>query len=138
MPAHGAENGIGGVAHARLDGKEGLWDQAAAQFAGQKISHILTDLRRGLVRFAERAGFVRGIIEDQGDNFVWVDFNGGRADAVRGPENGQRIAIWRVLRLVNVVKAAQRDRMKAVQFDDDFVGLSAKSRGSADGGGAAR
>ena len=78
------------------------------QFGGEKIGHVFADARGGFGNGAEGTDFVRQVGFNNAGDFLRVDFNGGRADAVVGTKDGKRFAMGRVFRLVDVVKAAQR------------------------------
>src|SRR5258708_22211629 len=64
-------------------------------------------------------------------NLLRIHLHGWRANAIRWPEDRQRIAIRRILGLVDIMEAAKGGRMKPIHFDDDLISDSAESRGSA-------
>ena len=119
--AHGLEDGIGGVAHAGLDGQEAGGDKAALEFGGQKIGDVFADARGGVGDGAEGAGFIGPIGFDDAGDFPRIHFDSGRADAVVGAKDGHGLAMGRVCGFVDVVEAAQGLGMKTVQLNQDFV-----------------
>ena len=135
MRAHRFEDGVGGVAHAGLDGQEAGRDKAALQFGSEETGHVFADARGGVGDGAEGAAFIGLIGFDDAGDFLRVHFDGGRADAVGGAKNGNGLAMRRVFGLVNVVEAPQRVGMETIEFNQDFVRHAAKGGRGADGGG---
>ena len=111
MLAERAEHGVGDVAHAGLERQEA----AAAcvprlELGGEELGDVLADAAGDLVGRVEGARLVGEVGFDDAGDLGGIDLDEGLADAVGGLVDGNRAAVRRILRLVDVVDAEERRR----------------------------
>jgi len=118
------QHGVGGVAHARLDGQQVGRQPALGDFVREKLQDVAGDALRDLVRRRERGIAVRPVRLDDGDDLARVAAQRGLADAVGGGDDGDGLAVRRQARaVVDVVHALEAGALPGVHLEDDLVGL---------------
>ena len=135
MTSHCGENGVGGVAHTRLDREERLRDAAGLHLGGKEVGNILSDPGGGIVALAERAGFVGQIGFDDTGDLGRIDLDAGGANTVVDFVNRDFPAMWRISRLIDVMETAEGGWVITVEFDNDMVRCVAESLRCAHGSG---
>ncbi len=104
MLAHGAQDCVGNVADAWLNGQEFLRNVAIADFRGEKLGDVLADASGDVGDGAEVLDLVRAIGVDDADDLFGVDPDALGADAVLGVADGDGAAMGRRLRFVDIVE----------------------------------
>ncbi len=132
--AHRLEDGVGGVADAGLDGQKALGNEAFFEFAGEELGDVVANASGGFGDGGEAADFIGGVGLDDADNLAGIDLDDGGTGAIGGAQDGEGLAVRRIIGFVNIVEAVEGGGMEAVQLDDDFVGDAAVGGGGADGG----
>ena len=130
-----AQYGIGDVAHTGLDGQERRRNAAGFHLGSQKVGYVLTDAHRYFVQRRERGYSVGNVCLDDAHDLGRIDLERRNTDAVGRLVDGNFPAVRRIGRFVQVVDAAQRFGVVAVEFDDDLFGQTGVRRAVAYSGG---
>ena len=116
-----ADDGVGDVADAGLDGEQVAREPAAVDFVLEELDQVVGDGARGGVFGRVGLGLVRVVGFDEGDDFFGVDGDVGGADAVLGRHDEVGFAVGWEVHHDDVVEAFE-GWGGGVDFDDDFVG----------------
>ena len=127
-----AEDGVGYVAHTRLDWQEGRRNTSGFHLCLQESSYVRTDLGCCLIHRCESSNLVRTVGLHNGSNLSRVYFDMIRAAAIRGLVDRNLATLRRVERLIEIVHTAHRSREHLIEFDDDLIRHAADGRHDSD------
>lgn len=120
-----ANDGVGNVANARLDGKKRLGHAAVLDLVLKELDEVRGNGCRGGVcrRIGQRLVLVVGL--DDADHLFRVNGHGCAADSVLNPRDQVRLAVRGEICQSNVVKSIET-RQRSIDLDDDLVLVLAK------------